>query len=148
MPLGFFMIPYRGILRCRKEAICGVNGPLGTGIIFHSARVNEMLSKKLARGLIFALCLLSPFSMVPAFKALGMIQIRDQGTTTQPCYGYASCTTTTSTPHTTERTTTTTTTTTTTINFLIYLIVLVLLLLSVGLALLVFAFSRKKSANL
>ena len=96
-----------------------------------------MLSKRLARGLIFALCLLSPLTMIPAFKALGMIQIlRHQATTTQPCYGYASCSTTNSTTisstsstpvgattstHTTVRTTTTTTTT---FNFLIYLVVL------------------------
>jgi len=69
-----------------------------------------MLSKKLARGLIFALCLLSPLTMIPTFKALGMIQIQDKGAVTSSCYGYgyASCTTTTSTTH---RTTTTTTTT-------------------------------------
>jgi hypothetical protein len=37
--------------------------------------------------------------MIPAFKALGMIQIQDEGAITQPCYGYGygyeSCTTTT-----------------------------------------------------
>ena len=79
-----------------------------------------MLSKRLARGLIFALCLLSPFSIIPGFKALGMIQIRDGGTITQPCYGYGyaygneSCTTTTSITNSTANTTTTPATTPTT----------------------------------
>jgi hypothetical protein len=61
-----------------------------------------VLPKRLARGLIFALCLLAPFSMIPAFKALGMIQIRDEGTITQSCYGYGyeSCTSTISTANT------------------------------------------------
>ncbi|HXZ90403.1 MAG TPA: hypothetical protein VEG61_05020 [Candidatus Dormibacteraeota bacterium] len=79
-----------------------------------------MQSKKLARGLIFALCLLSPFTLIPTFRALGMIQIHDQGAPTTSCngygygYGYSSCTTTTSktsTTHTTVHTTTSTTTT-------------------------------------